>query len=75
MTIFNRHRKLKISIASTQAKSREPAYLQALNPSKSIDGLKIQESQAGRQAGRQLWWMVFRVETAREVGEEDEPAG
>ena len=62
---FDRNRKLDISIAPTKARSREPAYSQALIQNK-IDRVKSRES--GRQTVRRLWWMVFGVETWREVG-------
>src|SRR6218665_1403278 len=68
----NRNRKLEISKAPTKAKSREPAYSQALVQNK-IDTQRVrtreQEGwQAGRQTVKRLWWMVFRVGTGREVG-------
>src|SRR6218665_2039471 len=50
---LNRNRKLKILTAPTKAKSREPAYSQALVQTKSIGSGSDPESQAGRQAGRQ----------------------
>src|SRR6218665_3220008 len=53
---------LDISTAPTKAKSREPAYSQALIQNKSDrQRVRYRVMQAGRV--RQLWWMVFRVET------------
>src|SRR6218665_712399 len=39
-----------------------------LSKTKSIGSGSDPESQAGRQSVRRLWWMVFGVETWREVG-------
>src|SRR6218665_3896206 len=62
----NRNRKLLISRAPTKAKSQEPAYSQALNQNK-IDRQRSRSGESGRQTVRRLWWMVFGVETGREV--------
>jgi len=67
----NHNRKLEISRVPTKVKSREPAYSQALVQTK-IDRQRVRFRESGRQTVRRLWWMVFRVETGREVGEEDE---
>jgi len=53
----NRNSKLTISTAPTRAKSREPAYSQALNQ-KKIDT-------QGVKTVRRLWWMMFGVPTGR----------
>jgi len=45
---------------------RELAYSQALNQNK-IDRQRPRSRESGRQTVRRLWWMVFGVETAREV--------
>src|SRR6218665_3061023 len=47
-------------------KSQEPAYSQALNQNK-IDRQRSRSRDSGRQRVRRLWWMVFGVETGREV--------
>ena len=62
-----RNRKLDISTAPTKARSREPAYSQALIQNK-IDRQRVRSRELGRQTVRRLWWMVFGVETGREVG-------
>ena len=52
-------------------KTWEPAYSKALNQSKIDRRGQYPENQAGRydsQTG--IRWMVFRVQTGREVGEE-----
>src|SRR6218665_2639121 len=59
-------RKLLISRAPTKAKSQEPAYSQGLNQNK-IDRQRSRSRESGRQTVRRLWWMVFGVETGREV--------
>src|SRR6218665_1916207 len=61
----NRNRKLQISTASTKAKSRESAYSQALIRNK-IDRQQVRSRESGRQTVRR--WMVFGVDTGREVG-------
>ena len=58
----HRNRNLEISIVPTEAKFWEPAYLQALIQNK-IDRQRVRS----RESGRRLWWMVFEVETGREV--------
>src|SRR6218665_1200254 len=63
---LHRNRKLEISRALTKAKSREPACSQVLNQNK-IDRQQSKSRESGRQTVRQLWWMVFGVETGREV--------
>jgi len=63
---MHRNHKLEISRAPTKAKSREPAYSQALNQNK-IDRQRSKSRESGRQTVRRLWWMVFGVETEREV--------
>jgi len=58
---FNRN--LEISVAPTKAKSREPAYLQALNQNKiDMQWVKIQRvRQAGRQSdGYGGWCLEFK---------------
>src|SRR6218665_3608228 len=62
----NRNRKLRISRASTKAKSQEPAYSQVLNQSK-IDRQRSRSREPVRQTVRRLWRMVLGVETGREV--------
>src|SRR6218665_3548120 len=52
----NHNRKLDISTAPTKARSREPAYSQALIQTKSIGSGSDPESQ-GRQPVRRLRWM------------------
>src|SRR6218665_2655285 len=64
--VCHRNRKLLISRVPTKAKSREPAYSQALNQNK-IDRQWSRSRESGRQTVRRLWWMVFGVETGREV--------
>ena len=54
-----RNRKLDISAAPTKAKSRDPAYAQALSQNK-IDRQRVRSMQRVRQ----LWWMVFGVQTS-----------
>ena len=56
--ICNRNGKLKISIASTKAKSREPAYSQALVQNKTIGSWSYPESQAGRQSDGYGGWCL-----------------
>ena len=56
------NRKLQISTAPTKAKSREPAYLQALVKNK-IDRQRVRFRESGRRIVGRLWWVVFRVET------------
>jgi len=65
----NRNRKLEISTAPTKAKSREPAYSQALIQNK-IGRQRVRSRDSGRQAGSQtaIGWMVFGVETGMEAG-------
>jgi len=56
--VCNRNRKLGISIAPTKAKSREPAYPQALSQNE-IDREGPKSVESGRQKVRQLrrlWW-------------------
>ena len=60
----NRNRKLNISTAPTKARSREPAYSQALIQNK-IDRQRVRPRESGRQTVRRLWWMLFGVETGR----------
>src|SRR5688572_29440711 len=62
----NRNRKLDISKAPTKAKSRKPAYSQALNQNR-IDRQRSKSRESGRQTVRRLRWMMLRVEMAREV--------
>jgi len=62
----NHNRKLDISTAPTKARSREPACSQALVQNK-IDRQRVRSRESGRQTARRLWWMVFGVETGREV--------
>src|SRR6218665_625870 len=50
----NRNRKLEISRVPTKAKSREPAYSQALNQNK-IDRQRSKSRESGRQTVRRLW--------------------
>ena len=50
-----------------KAKSQEPAYSQALVQNK-IDRQRVRSRESGRQTVRWLRWMVFGVETWREVG-------
>src|SRR6218665_2419679 len=52
--------------APTKAKSQEPAYSQALNQNK-IDMQRSRSRESVRQTVKRLWWMVFGVETGREV--------
>ena len=55
------YRKLEISTAPTKAKSRHPAYSQALNQNE-IDTQKVKILiESGRQTVRRLWRMVFGV--------------
>jgi len=49
----NRNRKLEISTAPTTAKSREPAYSQALVQSK-IDRQGVRSRESGKQADSQM---------------------
>ena len=63
----NRNRKLKISRAPTKAKSREPAYSQALNQIK-IDRQGVKIRGVRQVDSRRLRWMILRVEAVREVG-------
>ena len=62
--------KLAISRAPTKAKSREPAYSQALVHNK-IDRQRVRSIESGRQTVRRLWWMEFGIETGRRYREED----
>ena len=62
----DRNRKLDISTAPTKARLREPAYSQAPIQNK-IDRQRVKSRESGRQTVRRLWWMVFGVETGREV--------
>jgi len=48
-------------------KSREPVYSQALNQNK-INRQWSRSREPDRHIVRRLWWMVLRVERAREVG-------
>ena len=50
-------------------KSREPTYSQALIQNK-IDRQRVSSRELGRQTVGGLWWMIFGVETGREVGKE-----
>ena len=63
---YYRNRNLEISTVPTKVKLREPAYSQALNQIKKI-GRGSRSRESGMQTVRRLCWMVFRVETAREV--------
>jgi len=65
----NRNSKLDVNTAPTKARSREPAYSQALIQTK-IDRQRVRSRESGRQPVRQLhvWWMVFGIEMEREVG-------
>src|SRR6218665_652377 len=63
----NPNRKLDISTAPTKARSREPAYSQALIQNK-IDRQRVRSRESDRQTVRRLWGMMFGVETGREVG-------
>src|SRR6218665_2724748 len=65
--VRNRNRKPVISTAPTKARSREPAYSQALIQNK-IDRQRVRSRESGRQTVRRLWWVVFGVETGREAG-------
>ena|SRR6218665_881714 len=56
---INRNRKVEISTAPTETKSREPAYSQALNQNK----IKVQRARQTHGQGLR----VFRVELARKV--------
>ena len=69
LALFNRDRncKLDISTAPTKESSREPAYSQALIQNK-IDRQRVSSIESGMQTVRRLWWMVFGVDTGREVG-------
>ena len=60
----NRNRILEFSTDPTKAESLEPAYLQAHNQNK-YDRQRIIIQRFSQTA---IWWMVFAVETAREVG-------
>jgi len=51
IVIVGPNRKLEISTAPTKAKSREPAYSQALVQNK-IDRHRVRFRELGRQAGR-----------------------
>ena len=51
----------------TKAKSREPAYSQALVQNK-IDRQRVRSRESDRQTVIWLWRMVFGVEMGREVG-------
>ena len=63
--ITNRNPNLTIFTAPTKAKFREPAYSHALNQNK-INRQRVKIHRV-RQAVRQLWWMMFGVETGREA--------
>src|SRR6218665_1766320 len=52
LRLLNRNCKLEISTAPTKAKSREPAYSQALVQNK-IDRQWVRSRESGRQASRQ----------------------
>ena len=65
-----RNRKLKTSTAPTKAKSREPAFSQALIQNK-INRQRVRSRESGRQTVRRLWWMVFGVEMGRERMNQD----
>ena len=70
----DRNRKLEIFRAPTKAKSREPAYSQALNQNK-IDRQRSSSRESGRQAGRQSdgyggWCLELR--RGGRHGEDDE---
>ena len=67
MNTNNRNRNLEISAAPKKAKSRGPAYSQALNQNR-IDRQGSRSRESARETVRWLRWMVFSVETAREVG-------
>ena len=62
----NRNRNLETSTAPTKAKSREPAYSQALNQNK-IDRQRVKSGESGRQIDGRLRWVMFRVEVAGDV--------
>src|SRR6218665_3769052 len=53
----NRNRKLDISTAPRKARSREPAYSQAVIQNK-IDRQRVRSIELGRETVRRLWWMV-----------------
>jgi len=55
-TYRNRNRRLKISTAPTKARSRGPAYSQALIQDK-IDRQQVRSRASGRQTVRRVWWM------------------
>jgi len=61
--VLNFHNRKIVIVNSRFLESREPAYSQALVQNK-IDRQWVRS----RQTVRRLWWMVFRVETGREVG-------
>ena len=58
-----RNRKVDISGAPTKAKSREPAYSKALNQNRQ----RSKSRELGWQTVRRLWWMVFGVDTGRQL--------
>ena len=62
----NRNRNLETSTAPTKAKSREPAYSQALNQNK-IDRQRVKSGESGRQIDGRLRWVMFRIEMTRDV--------
>src|SRR6218665_1147077 len=70
----NRNRKLQICRASTKAKSREPAYSQALSHNKIDRQWSCPESQAGRQSDGSMVDGVWTLELRRggRYGEDDE---
>ena len=63
---INRNRNLETSTAPTKAKSREPAYSQALNQNK-IGRQRVKSRESGRQIDGQLRWVMFRVEVTGDV--------
>ena len=65
---YRKNRKLDICTAPTKARSRDPAYSQILTQNK-IDRQGVRSRESGRQTLRRLWWMVFGIETGREVVE------
>ena len=62
----NGDRKLKISAAPTKAKSRDQLTRRRLTRIESIGRGQDPVTQVGRQSDS-WWWMVFGVETGREV--------
>ena len=60
---------ISIFLQRPQKRSRENQLIhRLLTRTKSIGSGQGPESQAGRQRVRRLWWMVFGIETGREVG-------